>query len=60
MNRFEYGLDRSIKEKFTAITFTSFQDIYHWALKVERVNKEADAQYKARIQGKRKVGVGNS
>jgi len=59
MNRFEYGLDHSIKGKFTAITFTSFQDMYQRALKVERVKKGADVKYKARIRGKRKMGLEN-
>ena len=60
MNRFEHRLDHSIKWKFAAIMFTSFQDIYHQALEVERLKKEANAEYKAWMQGKRKMGMGNS
>jgi len=49
MNRFKYRLDLNVKGKFIAITFTSFQDMCNRALKVERVNKEEDAEYKAKI-----------
>jgi len=60
MKRFEHGPDLKIKRKFTGIPFTSFQDMYKKVLKVERVNQEVDANYKARMSRKRKMQVVNS
>ena len=60
MDHFEQGLKRPIKRMIAGNVFTSFQEMYQWAVKIDRVLEETEAESWQIGQAKRKFGQGGS
>ena len=60
MDHFEQGLKEPIKRMIAGHVFTSFQEMYQWAVKKARVIEQTKAESRQLDQAKRKFGPGGS